>query len=108
MLKWKHRSLCCEFHFFKKFFLFYQYIFIAHVVQKNIWVKLYIKFCSLFILSSEVHFGLTQISAELLANFSVEQVWSNLCETCCSQQQSGTIERDSHVTYTLSFEEDLI
>ena len=72
--------------------------------RKNTWVKLYIKLCSLFILSSEVHVVLTQISAELLANLSVEQVWPKLCATCRSQLQCSTIERDSQVTCTLSFE----
>ena len=49
-----------------------------------------------------------QICAELLANLSVEQAWPKLCETCRSQLQCSTIERDSHVTCTLSFEKVLI
>lgn len=49
-----------------------------------------------------------QISAELLANLSVEQAWPKVCETCCSQLQCSTIERDSHVICTLNFEKVLI
>jgi hypothetical protein len=70
--------------------------------------SIYIKFCSLFVLSSEVHVALTQISAELLTNLSVEQAWPKLCETCRSHLQCSTIERDSHVTCTRSFERVLI